>query len=207
MSFNFGKDFRLMRLIFLVTLVGVCSTVLAQCDLKLEKDSIRIYTCKTENSKLKSIKAIFWLNATPSQLKAILLDIDHLGEWQYSTANAKLLKKISNHEIIYYTEVKVPVAENRDFIIDLKIDNPTEKEFMITATSLPEYLPEKKNIIRVPMSKAVWRVKEVKQKKLYVEYNLRIDFGGEIPAWLVNSLSHKAPYETFKAMKGKISKY
>jgi hypothetical protein len=196
-----------MRAILFVLLVGVCSITQAQCELKLDKDSIQVYTCKTENSKYKSIKANFWLNATPAQLKAMLMDIEHLGDWQFSTANAHLVKKISNQQIIYYTEVKVPVAENRDFIIDLKIDPMVGKEMTITATSIPDYLPQKKNIVRVPMSKAVWKVKEIKSKRLYVEYNVRVDFGGEIPAWVVNTLSHKAPYETFKNMKEKIRAY
>lgn len=196
-----------MRTFLFVLLVGVCSVTLAQCELKLDKDSIQVYTCKTENSKYKSIKATFWLNAAPAQLKAMLMDIEHLGDWQFSTANAHLIKKISSQEIIYYTEVKVPVAENRDFIIDLKIEPMVGKEVVITATSLPDYLPEKKNIVRVPMSKAIWKVKEIKPRRLYVEYNVRVDFGGEIPAWVVNTLSHKAPYETFKNMKEKIRAY
>jgi hypothetical protein len=192
-----------------IAILCSCFSLAAQspCDLKLDKDSIQVFTCQTENSKYKSIKSTFWLNATSAQLKAMLLDIPHLGDWQFSTANARLLKKVNSHEIIYYTEVKVPVAENRDFIIDLKFEQPSAKEMVITLTSIPDYLPKNKNIIRVPMSKAVWKVKEIKPKKLFVEYNVRIDFGGEIPAWVVNSLSHKAPYETFKSMKEKIGKY
>lgn len=197
-----------MRWIVLVVFViAGLSASNAQCDLKLDKDSIQVYTCKTEDSKYKAIKATFWLNATPAQLKAMLVDIDHLGDWQFSTESARLLKKISNNEIIYHTEVKVPVADNRDFVINLKFEQPSLKEMLITLISIPDYIPPKKNIIRVPMSKAVWRVKEIKPKRLYVEYNVRIDFGGEIPAWVVNSLSHKAPYETFKTMKEKIGKY
>lgn len=196
-----------MRIIFCVLLAGACSTIQAQCDLKLDKDSIQVFTCKTENSKYKSIRATFTLNATTAQLKSMLMDIDHLGDWQFSTESARLLKKVNSNEIIYHTEVKVPVADNRDFVIDLKFEQPTAKEMLITLISIPDYIPRVKKIIRVPMSKAVWKVKEIKPKRLYVEYDVRIDFGGEIPAWVVNSLSHRAPYETFKTMKEKIGKY
>lgn len=196
-----------MRRLIFVLLIGVGLPACAQCELKLDKDSIQVYTCKTENSKYKSIKATFTLNATSAQLKSMLMDIDHLGDWQFSTESARLLKKVSGNEIIYHTEVKVPVADNRDFVINLKFEQPSPKEILITLISLPDYIPRKKNIVRVPMSKAVWKVKEIKPKKLSVEYTVRIDFGGEIPAWVVNSLSHKAPYETFKTMREKIGKY
>jgi fatty-acid desaturase len=40
-----------------------------------------------------------------------------------------------------------------------------------------------------------------------VEYVIEIDFGGVVPVWVVNSLAHKAPYETFKSMKEQIGRY
>ncbi len=178
------------------------------CSLKLNKDSIRVYTCGNESSKYKIIKANFNLTANRSQLTAMLLDIDHLGDWQYRTVSAQLLKKISDREIIYHTEVDGPVIDNRDFIIHLKIDEATDaKEWAITATSLPDYIPKKEKVVRVPMSKAVWKIKEEKTGQLSVEYAIQIDFGGVIPAWVVNSLAHKAPYETFNSMREGIKRY
>jgi START domain len=195
---------------FTVILLLLSLTVAAQtdCVLKLDKDSIQVYSCPTQNSKYKTIKVNFTLYANYKQVEAMLMDIDHLGEWQYRTTSSKLLKTISEHEIIYHTEVNAPVIDNRDFVILLKIDeNKTTHELSITATSLPDYLPKVKNVVRVPMSKAVWKIKEEKKEKLSVEYIIEIDFGGTIPAWVVNSLSHKAPYETFKRMRELIGKY
>jgi hypothetical protein len=195
---------------FTVILLLLSLTVAAQtdCVLKLNKDSIQVYSCPTQNSKYKTIKVNFTLHASYKQVESMLMDIDHLGEWQYRTSSAKLLKKISEHEIIYHTEVNAPVIDNRDFIIQLKIDeNKTTHELSITATSLPDYLPKVKNVVRVPMSKAVWKIREEKKGKLSVEYIIEIDFGGTIPAWVVNSLAHKAPYETFKSMREMIGKY
>jgi START domain len=195
---------------FTVILLLLSLTVAAQtdCVLKLDKDSIQVYSCPTQNSKYKTIKVNFTLDANYKQVEAMLMDIDHLGEWQYRTTSAKLLKTISEHEIIYHTEVNAPVIDNRDFVIQLKIDeDKTTHELSITATSLPDYLPKVKNVVRVPMSKAVWKIREEKKGKLSVEYIIEIDFGGTIPAWVVNSLSHKAPYETFKRMRELIGKY
>ncbi|MCX8491591.1 MAG: START domain-containing protein [Cyclobacteriaceae bacterium] len=184
-------------------------TVAAQidCALKLEKDSIQVFTCRSANLKYKIIKANFELAASLEQLQRMLLDIDHLGDWQYKTASAKLLKTISPQEIIYHTEVSAPVIDNRDFVIQLKIEEKTSSEWIITATSLPKFIPEKENVVRIPMSKAIWKVREKAPLHLSVEYVIEIDFGDAVPIWLVNSLAHKAPYETFKSMKKQIGKY
>ncbi|MFM9837635.1 MAG: START domain-containing protein [Cyclobacteriaceae bacterium] len=195
---------------FTAAFILLSFTIVAQtdCKLKLEKDSIRVYTCGNESSKYKTIKVNFNLTANRAQLIAMLLDIDQLGDWQYRTVSAQLLKKISDREIIYHTEVDGPVIDNRDFVINLKIDEaPASKEWTITATSMPDYIPKKEKVVRIPMSRAVWKIKEEKRGQLAVEYIIQIDFGGVIPAWVVNSLAHKAPYETFKSMRELIGRY
>jgi hypothetical protein len=60
------------------------------CDLKLEKDSIKVFTCFKEDSKFKSVRTTFELQSSLSQLAAMVFDIDRLGEWQYKTLSAKL---------------------------------------------------------------------------------------------------------------------
>jgi hypothetical protein len=196
-----------LTVLFLLASLGAVAQT--NCTLKLNKDSIRVFTCGNESSKYKTIKVNFTLIANRSQFVAMLLDIDHLGDWQYRTVSAQLLKKISDHEIIYYTEVDAPLIDNRDFVIRLKVEDDlhSAKEWIITATSMPDYIPAKKRVVRVPMSKAVWKITEKKSGQLSVEYVIQIDFGGVIPAWVVNSLAHKAPYETFKSMREKIGSY
>ncbi len=194
-------------LIFIFLLGSISAKAQKNCELKLDKDSIQVYACDPENSKYKTIKAKFQLKATQLQLKTMLFDVNHLADWQDQTVSAQLLKKINVNEIIYHTEVRAPVVDNRDFAIKLVTQQITPREMKIILTSIPDYIPKKKNIVRVPMSKAVWQVKEEKPGTLSIQYTLEIDLGGTLPVWLINSLSHKAPYDTFKSMKEKIGKY
>lgn len=194
-------------LIFIFLLGSISAKAQKNCELKLDKDSIQVYACDPENSKYKTIKAKFQLKATQLQLKTMLFDVNHLADWQDQTVSAQLLKKINVNEIIYHTEVRAPVVDNRDFVIKLVTQQITPREMKIILTSIPDYIPKKKNIVRVPMSKAVWQVKEEKPGTLSIQYTLEIDLGGTLPVWLINSLSHKAPYDTFKSMKEKIGKY
>lgn len=196
-----------MKRIVIIVLFPIAVFAQKNCQLKLDKDSIQVFTCDPENSKYKIIQSKFFLKASQRQLKAMLLDVDHLGEWQDQTVSAKLLKKVNENEIIYHTEVKAPVVDNRDFVIRLTIQQISASEMRVTLVSIPDYIPKVKNVVRVPMSKAVWVVKDVKPGRLSVHYSLEIDLGGTLPAWVVNSLSHKAPYQTFMSMKAKIGKY
>jgi hypothetical protein len=179
------------------------------CKLQTEKDSIKVFSCPVENSKYKALRVEFELKANYSQVAAMILDIENLHRWQYKTVSAVTLKRMHPNELIYYTEVQTPsVTNNRDFVIHLSINqNPINKELEVKAVSKPTYVPEKKKVVRVPFSEAHWKIKATSSGKLAVTYNLQIDFGGAVPAWVVNSLSHLAPLETFRSMQLEISKY
>ncbi len=179
------------------------------CTLKIEKDSISVYTCKVENLRFNAVRTSFLVNSRPSQLAAMVMDIEQYGNWQYNTVSTIILKRISDHEIIYYTEISAPFpASNRDFIIRLTLDqNPVTREIIIDLVSLPDYLPTKEKVVRVPFSKARWTVTPYSGAQLKVDYYIEIDLGGAVPAWLVNFLSYRAPYETFKDMRAGIGRY
>ncbi len=179
------------------------------CELKLNKDSIKVFTCIKANSKFKLVRTTFELRSSLPQLAAMVLDIDHLGDWQYKTLSAKLLKRVSERELIYHTEVAAPIlTSNRDFVIQLTLDqDPKTRVLTIDLVSIPDYIPPNKGVVRVPFSKARWTVKPLSASRLSVEYYIEIDLGGAVPPWLVNIVAPQAPYETFKALRAQIRKY
>ena len=193
----------------LVLFSGLHCAAQTDCELKLNKDSIKVYTCFREDSKFKSVRTTFELQSSLSQLAAMVLDIERLGDWQYKTVSARLLKKISDREIIYYTEVAAPIfTSNRDFVIQLTVNqDPQTRMLTIDLVSIPDYIPYENGIVRVPFSKARWKVNPLSGSRLYVEYDIEIDIGGAVPVWLVNIVAPQAPYETFKALREKIGKY
>src|SRR4051812_35230906 len=94
-------------------------TVFAQedCSLKLDKDSVKIWTCPSKNTKYKSVRSTFLLKGYPSQLAALVLDLDNHKKWQYKTNSASLLKKVHDNHLIFYTDIDAPVVTDRDFVI------------------------------------------------------------------------------------------
>ena len=139
----------------------------------------------------------------------MVLDIDHYDAWQYKTLSSRILTKVSEREIIYYTEIAAPVlTDNRDFVIQLTIDqNPHTREMIIDAVSIPGHVLPKDGVIRVSYSKARWRVKPVTNTLLQVDYFIELDLGGMVPPWMVNMVAPQAPYETFKDLLDKIGNY
>jgi hypothetical protein len=194
--------------IFLLLLGTVTLRAQDEWKLKTEKEGIRVYTRLFPGSKFKAIKVDVELDATLSQLVAVILDVNTGADWVYSTKSSVLLKQVSPSELYYYSEVNIPwPADNRDFIAQLKaVQDSHTKVVTVYGPVFPDYVPEKKGIVRVRHSEGKWVITPVGSHHVKVEYTLRADPGGDLPPWLVNMFVTKGPYESFKKLKEQLKK-
>jgi hypothetical protein len=171
-----------------------------------EQDGIKMYGRHSEYSKFDDIKVETDFTGNAAQLISILEDIPKYTEWAYATKSSVLIKKINSNEFIYYSEIAVPwPAADRDFYAYCKIiPDHNSRSFKFIAESIKDYAPEKKNIVRIPLSKGSWNITTVSDKLIHVEYTLELDPGGTVPAWLLNLFSTKGPMETFANLKQKM---
>ena len=174
--------------------------------LKKEKDGMNIYSRHSEFSKFNDIRVDMDLTGTVEQLTAILLDVPKYSNWIYATKSSVIMKKVNETEVIYYSEIGTPwPAANRDFYADLKITlNPVTHSMNVVSFGMKDYQPEKKDLVRIPMSRSFWTVTTQSDKKLHLQYILQVDPGGSVPAWILNSFATKGPLETFTNLKQKM---
>src|SRR5579859_2230264 len=112
--------------IFFTSLIMVLTVAAAsaQNDWKLsaDKQGIKVYTGVFPDSRIKAVKVECDLNTTPSQLVAVVMDINTATDWVYHVKSAKLVKQVSPSELYYYSEVSLPwPAANRDFVAHLTV--------------------------------------------------------------------------------------
>ncbi|HTI91701.1 MAG TPA: START domain-containing protein [Puia sp.] len=176
--------------------------------LRTDKDGINIFTRTFPDSKFKAIKVEVELDATLTQMVAVVLDVNTGAQWVYSTKSSVLLKQVSPSQLYYYSEVSIPwPAANRDFIAELRaVQDSHSRVVTIYGPVFPDYLPEKKDIVRVRRSEGKWVISPLGSRRIKVEYTLRVDPGGDLPAWLVNMFVTKGPYESFKKLKEQLRK-
>ncbi|MBC8032562.1 MAG: lipid-binding protein [Chitinophagaceae bacterium] len=198
------------KFLLLCSLLTLCFSSRAQKEwtLKLNKDNVFVYTKNQLHSNLKAIKVECTLNTTLTRLVAVILDVNSGAEWVYSTKSSVLLKQVSPGDLYYYSELSLPwPVSNRDFIAHLMVtQDPVTKIVTINGPTVPDYLPAKKDIIRVKNSSGQWILKPLQKNQVKIEYVLETDPGGSLPAWLVNLFVTKGPFETFKKLKGHVNK-
>jgi hypothetical protein len=175
------------------------------CQLKKQKEDLKVYTCSAAESKLKVLKAEFIIEDTSfEELLEFLKNINNCVTWQYNTIEAAALQ---NHDgaIIYRTVIEAPwPVSNREMILELtSAFDSVKQELTIVSRSIDYEYPQTDDFVRVPFALGRWQVVSV-QGSLRVVYTLRIDPGGSVPAWLINLSMAEGPYNSFSKLKEKL---
>ncbi len=195
---------------YIVVLICLLLQTTAQCQedwkLKKDKNGIQVYSRKTPNFKFDELKVDCIFEGKISQLAAVILDVNNQYQWVFKTAKSELLKQVTDADLFYYSEIECPWPfDNRDLIARMTItQNTSTKILSIVAKSVDDYLPRKKNLVRVKYSSALWTITPLTNAQFKVEYKIQIDPGDGVPAWILNMFATNGPYESFKNLKDKI---
>ena len=169
----------------------------AQENWKLKKnvDGIEIYT--SESTKYNSFKGRIILDNSIYSFVAFLKDMDEYVNWGYKTKEVSLLKRSGDTLQIYHVITQVPFPyKNRDGIYQNKFRWISESNTLfVDIETLDDYLPIDNKFARVK-GNGFWKVVVLPSGKLDITFQMQIDPGGNIPAWLVNMFIDTTPYHT-----------
>jgi len=176
--------------------------------LNTDKEGIKVYTSEFAGSNVKAIKVECEMDASATQLVALLMDVNTSADWVYRTKSCKLIKQVSPSELYYYSEVNMPwPVSNRDFVAHLVVSqNPVTKTVEIDGPAVPGMVPEKKGVVRIDHSMGKWTIIPIDPDHIRVEYTLHTEPGGSLPAWMVNMFAAEGPMQVFKAIKIQLQK-
>lgn len=194
-------------LLLMISCLFLSFSVVGQAwELKAEEEGIKVYTRPVENSAIKAIKVECTVEASLSQLTAVLLDIPASDEWVYATKFCRVQKMLSPNELIYHSEIDVPwPASNRDFIVRIKLEQDSSKTLTVSGENLPQYLDEQEGVVRIMHTVSHWAATP-RDTSVDIVFTLHVDPGGLIPAWLINLFATRGPLETFRNLRSQVKK-
>jgi ribosome-associated toxin RatA of RatAB toxin-antitoxin module len=193
-----------------ILLLAVCCSESFSADLKetewmLAKDhkGVKVYTRKVEGIDFKEFKGTITIKTSLPSLIALVRDVEASSDWVENCSKSEVLKRINTNETYTYSRSKVlwPVKA-RDAIVHnvISVDKDT-LVVTIKQTSKPDYIKEKKNVIRVKRLEGFWQFTPQQDGNVEVAYQILSDPRGSIPRWLVNSSLVSQPYKTLLKMQ------
>lgn len=182
-----------------------CSMLFSQntpWKLRKSTDGVEVYFRKSEHSPINEIRIRTTLNGDIKTLLEIMRNVKGYNQWVYKCTSAELLSRPSASEAIYYAVMDFPWPLNdRDFVAGSKIYQTPQGKVVITVKGVPDRVPEKPEHVRVPLLDYRWEFRPADNSVIHLDYYLRSDPGGELPAWLINLVIDQGPTNTVKNLR------
>ena len=176
--------------------------------LKKNEHGIVIYTRNVPGSAFKELKSVAYQKTSLNSIVALINDWESYPQWVYKCGKSSTLKKISDTELIHYQTVVAPwPVENRDFVATVK-SAQDEKTRIVTIKSIcyANYIPPVTHHVRITEFNACWTLIPLKDGTVQIIYQLLVDPGGFLPAWLVNMAVVDGPFDTMLHFEDQIVK-
>lgn len=173
-------------------------------NLALDKEGIKIYLTKLDTTPFKEYKAIMTVKANIDTVAKQILDIKSLQKWNFKTRKSELIRKVSDTSWIFYMNHHLgwPV-QDRDHVSKVTLIKK-EAEQTITIFPANNVLKEKEGIIRLTNFKGFWYLKKISDNQTHVMQQIYGNPGGSIPAFMVNMVVTKGPFESFKELRKRV---
>ncbi|MCC6281892.1 MAG: hypothetical protein IT262_14910 [Saprospiraceae bacterium] len=170
-------------------------------NLRKDKDGVKVYYRQT--SDIYEIKLATSLKIPLSGLIQLFSEVDNYPKWGYKVMEARLLQKVSDTEMYYYSRLDFPWPMNdRDLIMHTKLSqDPVTRRITATSVAAPDYLPMVKDVERMRTAHTQWTLVPGAGGWVYVEYYIYSHPAGNIPDWLVNMAIDVGPRETIKSIR------
>ena len=124
-------------------------------------------------------------------------------QWVYRCETSKVLQKTSEKHLIRYQTIVAPwPVDNRDVVVEVNFSQDEKTKVVYQkVTALPNYTPKVAGHVRIPEFRGTWTLTPMKNGIVEIQYELLVNPGGAIPAWLVNMAMIDGPYDTSLNMK------
>jgi len=171
-----------------------------------DRNGIQVYMQHGDRGALKTFRGVtrFPL-ADEYAMVALLNDYQAYPDWLHFVDGARELGRSNERvrQLHFTTLLPWPLAD-REAVLQSRViqsADPASEEVVVDLSNRPDLLPPDPDYVRFPQMEGMLRFRRVASGQVEVVYQLEMDPGGYIPAWLVNILLRDAPYFTLERLR------
>lgn len=165
------------------------------------QDNMNIYLRKGSTSQFSEVRVTTRLNVPLKNIIKAMGDVAAYKDWVYKTVSARTLKTVSENDFFYYIETDLPYPmSNRDMVVHCTRWTDAAGVFHSKSVAAKGMVPAKDDLVRIQDYESLWSVKAVGPNTVEIDYRVRSNPGGELPAWAVEMFSFTGPVESIKLL-------
>ena len=188
--------------LFTLTYEYSSTSIASDWELELDEESIQIYTRNAPERNFKEFKGITKLKTSLNSIVSLLEDADACQQWVYKCKNEKTLKIISPYEKYDYLLSDGSPLSDRDSIVHIiRTQDIESRTVTFKITGVPNFIPEKQDIVRVPMINETWTLKPENNSNTVITLQNISNPGGNIPNFITNYYGIYTPFYTLLKLR------
>lgn len=176
------------------------STSGAAWELQRNDEQAMAYSRLDKATGLQVCRVETVMKTSLNALVAMQRDAARIPQWMDGVKSSRIVQEADNY---YITHTLVPSpwpVKDRDSVVRSDIRQQDDGSVLIEFASVEGVVPPQKNYERVQNVKGCWCFTPLQDGKTRVEYEVMVDPGGKLPAWLVNRFALDVPYNSIKQM-------
>lgn len=169
-----------------------------------DKNGIKVYMRHTDDSPIKTFRGVMAFDVeNPSSLIALFNDYDAMPRWAHfiSAADGISMKSPLDRNLRFLTALPWPLSDREALVHATVKQDPRTYDVYITLENAPDLLPPNPRFVRFPWFRGRFDFKVLTAGRVEATYEVEIDPGGYIPAWMANILAQDAPYFTLDKLR------
>jgi carbon monoxide dehydrogenase subunit G len=197
---------RLFLIIIIVLPVTFITSAREDWNLVKEEAGIKVYTRKEPGSEYKAFKSEMQVKCRIEDIIKVLKNMDTVNSWVVNCKGVKLLNEEGTDQY-YYIETSLPWPfESRDMVYRFQYMDIGSEQVKVIVTGIPGYIQQREGIARMAKADGYWLLTSTGNDMTVITYQMHVEPGGSIPAWLVNPFIKSVPYSTFKELRDIVQK-
>jgi hypothetical protein len=146
------------------------------------------------------------VNCKIDDILYVLKNTETINNWVVNCKGVKLLKTEGTDQY-YYIETSLPTPfENRDMVYHFQYIEINNNQVRVNVTGVPGYIQFNKGVVRMLKADGYWLLTSTDKDNTDVTYQMHVEPGGSIPAWLSNPFIKNVPFSTFKELRNIVQK-
>ncbi|MBM4342580.1 MAG: START domain-containing protein [Deltaproteobacteria bacterium] len=168
------------------------------------EDGVLLESRQVEGSSLPEFRGSATLAAPILEIAAVIDDLDRFCQWQKRCVGARQLQRTSDTERIFYTRTEAPwPLQDRDTVLRGKVSGLGDNlDVVVRFDHLHDpRFPPYPGVVRMPTGSGHFRMTRVDDDHTRVEYQVRADPGGWVPAWAARLSARQVPRDTLAGLR------
>ena len=166
------------------------------------KEGIKVFTRTNSVMSFKEFKATMIIDGKVNDVLSVLFDIEGLSTWGHNISKSELIERSGDSLQIYYAVAKAPWPyKDRDGIYSNKMSWDKQlKTLLVEIDLLEKDMYSNKDFVRMD-GYGFWKVKERLSGKIEIDFQMQINPGGSIKAWVANMFVSDSPFYTMQKLR------